>query len=249
MKQVNDGENFCSFSSPSSRCNTQVLEARHSGRDCRNPEAMDGNLSLGQVFDSNYFWPTVSHPCGLDSGNPCRNDGTFGNQCNSTALPGGLGFGQRWFYCLFLLLAFLLVAGCASKPKIASPTPVPKATDGLLSYALSLQGIPYRWGKSSPEDGFDCSGFVWHVYRQYGYTIPRTAAQIAYNLPEVATEDRRPGDILVFNYQDQAFAHVGLYLGNDSFIHASSGKASVTVSNLDTPYWWGRFAGVRRPVR
>ena len=212
MKQVNDGENFCSFSSPSSRCNTQVLEARHSGRDC-------------------------------------RNDGTFWNQRNSTALPGGLGFGQRWFCCLILLLAFSLVAGCASKPKIASLTPVPTATDGLLSYALSLQGIPYRWGKSSPEDGFDCSGFVWHVYRQYGYTIPRTAAQIAYNLPEVATEDRRPGDILVFNYQDQAFAHVGLYLGNDSFIHASSGKASVTVSNLDTPYWWGRFAGVRRPVR
>ena len=174
---------------------------------------------------------------------------TFGNQYNSTALPGGLGLGQRWFCCLILLLAFSLVAGCASKPKIASLTPVPTATDGLLSYALSLQGIPYRWGKSSPEDGFDCSGFVWHVYRQYGYTIPRTAAQIAYNLPEVATEDRRPGDILVFNYQDQAFAHVGLYLGNDSFIHASSGKASVTVSNLDTPYWWGRFAGVRRPVR
>ena len=73
---------------------------------------------------------------------------------------------------------------------------------------------------------------------------------MAYDLPEVATEDRRPGDILVFNYEDQPFAHVGLYLGNDSFIHASSGKAaSVTVSNLDTPYWWGRFAGVRRPVR
>ena len=169
---------------------------------------------------------------------------------NSIAL--GHGFSPRWFSCITVLLAFLLVAGCASKPKIArlTPPPVPTATDELLSYALSLQGIPYRWGKSSPEDGFDCSGFVWHVYRQYGYSIPRTAAQIAYNLPEVATEDRRPGDILVFNYEDQAFAHVGLYLGNDSFIHASSGKAaSVTVSNLDTPYWWGRFAGVRRPVR
>ena len=233
MKQVNDGENFCLFPSSSPYCHKQVRESgksRHSGRDRRNPDCRDATNPY--------------HPWSLGSGDPCRNDD---RTLNSIAL--GLGLGQRWFYCLFLLLAFLLVAGCASKPKIASPTPVPKATDGLLSYALSLQGIPYRWGKSSPEDGFDCSGFVWHVYRQYGYTIPRTAAQIAYNLPEVATEDRRPGDILVFNYQDQAFAHVGLYLGNDSFIHASSGKASVTVSNLDTPYWWGRFAGVRRPVR
>ncbi len=155
--------------------------------------------------------------------------------------------------CFYLMafLSLLLVAGCASKPKIAIiPPPEITTTDRLLSYALSLKGTPYRWGKSSPEDGFDCSGFIWHVYRQYGYSLPRTAAQMAYNLPEVATEDRQPGDILVFNYQDQVFAHVGLYLGNDTFIHASSGKAaSVTVSNLDTPYWWGRFAGVRRPMQ
>jgi cell wall-associated NlpC family hydrolase len=156
---------------------------------------------------------------------------------------------HRWFSMLAALLTLLLVAGCASKPKTARIIPETHATDGLLDFALSLQGTPYRWGEESPEEGFDCSGFVWYVYRQYGYSIPRTAAQIAYDLPEVATEDRKPGDILVFNYGDQPFAHVGLYLGHDSFIHASSGKAaSVTVSNLDTPYWWGRFAGVRRPV-
>ena len=159
---------------------------------------------------------------------------------------------QFWMFCLAALLSLLLITSCATKtkPKPALISPPTSSADGLLHYALSLEGTPYRWGKSSPEDGFDCSGFVWHVYRQYGYAIPRTAAQIAYELPEVPTEDRKPGDILVFNYQDQPYAHVGLYLGNDAFIHASSGKAaSVTVSNLDTPYWWGRFAGVRRPLR
>ncbi len=147
------------------------------------------------------------------------------------------------------LLAVFVLGSCATKP---TPKITSESSDAseILDYALSLKGTPYRWGKSSPDEGFDCSGFVWHVYRQYGYSIPRTAAQIANQLPEVETDDRRPGDLLVFNLGDKAFAHVGLYLGNDSFIHASSGKAaSVTVSNLDTPYWWGRFAGVRRPYR
>lgn len=152
---------------------------------------------------------------------------------------------------LALLMLFILLAGCASKPKIAPSPPVAVSpSDEMLDYALSLEGTPYRWGKSSPEDGFDCSGFVWHVYRHYGYSIPRTARQIAEELPAVDVEERQPGDLLVFNTGDKPFAHVGLYLGNDSFIHASSGKAeSVVVSNLDTPYWWGRFAGVRRPYR
>ncbi len=156
-----------------------------------------------------------------------------------------------FFRGIVILLAILVVASCASKPKPAKMASIPSdANEEMLGYALSLQGTPYRWGEESPEAGFDCSGFIWYVYRQYGYSIPRTAAQIANELPEVETVDRRPGDILVFNLGDKAFAHVGLYLGNDSFIHASSGKAaSVTVSNLDTPYWWGRFAGVRRPVR
>lgn len=156
---------------------------------------------------------------------------------------------NRVFLVIAVVLAILLVTSCASKPK-PHPTISRSPSDELLGYALSLEGTPYRWGESSPDVGFDCSGFVWHVYRQFGYSIPRTARQIAEELPAVETEDRRPGDLLVFNYGDKPFAHVGLYLGNDTFIHASSGKAeSVVVSNLDTPYWWGRFAGVRRPPR
>ncbi len=155
---------------------------------------------------------------------------------------------NRMICGIVALLVILLVASCATKPKPVKVAVTPEPQNELLDYALSLQGTPYRWGEESPETGFDCSGFIWHVYQHYGYSVPRTAAQIAHELPEVETDDRQPGDILVFNLGDKPFAHVGLYLGNDSFIHASSGKAaSVTVSNLDTPYWWGRFAGVRRP--
>ncbi|MFM8332200.1 MAG: C40 family peptidase, partial [Candidatus Methylumidiphilus sp.] len=137
-----------------------------------------------------------------------------------------------------------LLSGCATTPKPASP---PRAA-GLLEYALSLQGTPYAWGKSSPEEGFDCSGFVWHVYRhEYGVTLPRTAEQMALGLPEVDPEDRQPGDLLLFNTGGKFYSHVALYLGSDAFVHASSAKTEVIVSNLGKPYWRERLVGVRRP--
>lgn len=146
-----------------------------------------------------------------------------------------------------LLALALLLAGCAGTPKI---TPPPEAsTTPLVDYALSLEGLPYHWGKASPEEGFDCSGLVWHVYRQHGVAIPRMTQEMAESLPEVPQEERQPGDLLFFNTGAKPFSHVALYLGDDSFIHAPSSKTGrVMVSGLGQPYWRQRLTGVRRPA-
>jgi len=141
----------------------------------------------------------------------------------------------------------LLLAGCSTTPK--KPAPPTASTSPVVEYALSLEGAPYQWGKASPEEGFDCSGFVWHVFRAHGLAIPRTTAQMAEALPEVEPQERRPGDLLFFDTQDKPFSHVGLYLGDESFIHAPSSKTGhVMVSRLTQPYWRDRLTGVRRPI-
>jgi cell wall-associated NlpC family hydrolase len=146
-----------------------------------------------------------------------------------------------------LLLFVLLAAGCASTPKPAPPAE-PDTTAQIIDYALSLQGAPYVYGKASPEEGFDCSGFVWHVYRRHGFPLPRTTEQMARTLPEVEPTERRPGDLLFFHTSDKAYSHVALYLGHEEFIHAPSSKTGhVIISGLHQAYWRQRLTGVRRP--
>jgi cell wall-associated NlpC family hydrolase len=149
---------------------------------------------------------------------------------------------NRWF-TLVTLLAFL--AGCAGTPKRA-PKGRAQASP-VVRYALSLQGVPYRWGKESPDEGFDCSGFVKHVYGRHGIRLPRTAYGMAVVLPPVDSRYRRPGDLVFFNTTGEPYSHVGIYIGNNAFVHSSSARGEVIVSSLDKPYWWEHFLGVRRP--
>ncbi|MGZ5619958.1 MAG: C40 family peptidase, partial [Methylobacter sp.] len=113
-----------------------------------------------------------------------------------------------------LLATIVLVSGCASAPEAKhivdySPT---------VSYALSLQGAPYRYGKSSPEEGFDCSGFVKHVYERQGIRLPRTVQGMAQSLAQVPKDDLHSGDLVFFNTDGRPFSHVGIYINNDNFI-------------------------------
>lgn len=147
-----------------------------------------------------------------------------------------------------LLLLALLASGCASTQKKAAQLPANDYTSRVVDYALSLQGAPYAYGKASPEEGFDCSGFIWHVYRRHGVALPRTVEQMALALPEVSLNARRPGDLLFFDINGKVYSHVALYLGGEAFIHAPSSKTGrIMVSGLDKPYWRTRLAAVRRP--
>lgn len=144
-----------------------------------------------------------------------------------------------------LMFVLLALAGCASTPD--RPAPVSSDATRVVNYALTLQGVPYRPGKESPTEGFDCSGFVKHVYGRHGVFLPRTAREMASTLPPVDKNERRPGDLVFFN-TGSPFSHVGIYVGDNRFIHAPSQRTGhVLVSSLENPYWWPRFTGVRRP--
>lgn len=117
-----------------------------------------------------------------------------------------------------------------------------------LAYALSLTGTRYRYGGTSPAEGFDCSGFVRYVFGHFGVELPRSAREMAAALPKVNADERRPGDLIFFNTNGRPFSHVGIYLGNGRFVHATSSRTRlVMVSELSDSYWSRRLNGVRRP--
>lgn len=115
-------------------------------------------------------------------------------------------------------------------------------------YAISLVGSPYRFGGISPETGLDCSGFVVHVYKQAaGIVLPRDTRSISETAQPLTQAELQPGDLVFFNTLNRAFSHVGIYLGEDRFVHATSSRSgAVMVSSLNEPYWRRHFDGARR---
>ncbi len=119
----------------------------------------------------------------------------------------------------------------------------------ICDYALQYVGYDYLWGGSSPEYGFDCSGFVQYVYAQFGYTLNRIAEDQALDGVHVDEDDIMPGDVLCF-YSSKAktyIGHVGIYLGDRLYIHAQNEENGVIVSDLDDP-WLPRIFEARRII-
>lgn len=142
------------------------------------------------------------------------------------------------------------LTGCASndKPPLTA-IPAPEIGNRMaVADALQLQGKPYVYGGESPSHGFDCSGLVYYVYNRQGMRLPRDTQSLAKQLPAVQPEQRQPGDLLFFT-TDRPYSHVGIYVGDERFVHAPSSRTGqVMVSDLRQPYWRERFIGVRRPV-
>jgi len=119
----------------------------------------------------------------------------------------------------------------------------------LTSAALDLIGIRYKWGGNTPETGLDCSGLVRYVFQQAtGVTLPRTAKDMSRLGETVAARDLQPGDLVFFNTRRFAFSHVGIYLGDNRFVHAPRRGREVEVATLDSGFWQKRFNGARRMV-
>ena len=139
-----------------------------------------------------------------------------------------------------LALALLLAPSAQANPL---PEDIP-------IYALSLVGSPYRLGGSSPETGLDCSGLVGYVFKQVaGLILPRDSRSISEAAQPLAKEELQPGDLVFFNTLNRAFSHVGIYLGDDRFVHATSSRTGVVmVSNLNDRYWHKHFDGARRVI-
>lgn len=117
----------------------------------------------------------------------------------------------------------------------------------LADFAMKLRDIRYRRGGHEPATGFDCSGFVHYVYHQtFGLDLPFDAPGQFVGGEKVAREDMKTGD-LVFFREGKRISHVGIYLGEDRFIHSPSPGKRVRVDRLDSTYWAKRFAGAKRP--
>jgi len=118
--------------------------------------------------------------------------------------------------------------------------------EAIVRTASRYQGVRYRWGGSS-RSGFDCSGFTRYIYRhKAGIDLPHSAsAQFRQGTP-VSREDLRPGDLVFFQTYRRGASHVGIYIGNGKFIHASSARGRVRVDSLDEGYYRQRYLGARR---
>lgn len=120
-------------------------------------------------------------------------------------------------------------------------------TSDVINTAMSMIGVPYRFGGSSADSGFDCSGFVRSIYQEtVGHLLPRKALDQAQATEKIDKKELRPGDLVFFNTMRRAFSHVGIYVGNGEFIHAPSRGKSVRVESMDSSYWAKRFNGARR---
>jgi cell wall-associated NlpC family hydrolase len=121
-----------------------------------------------------------------------------------------------------------------------------RASD-LTVKALDLLGIRYKRGGNTPENGLDCSGFVRLVFKDaLGAELPRTAQEISKIGEHVEVKDLQPGDLVFYNTLRKGFSHVGIYLGDNKFIHSPSAGGQVRVESMDIAYWKKRFNGGRR---
>jgi cell wall-associated NlpC family hydrolase len=143
----------------------------------------------------------------------------------------------------------------AAEPE-ASATPTPsllrrmhdRASD-LTVAAMELVGVRYRRGGTSAETGFDCSGFTRHVFEMsLGLVLPRRVDEqaTAPGLIAVKREDLRPGDLVFFNTLKRTFSHVGIYIGDNRFIHSPRTGKNVRTEDMSFAYWAKRFTGARR---
>ncbi|WP_396441637.1 C40 family peptidase [Limnohabitans sp.] len=118
---------------------------------------------------------------------------------------------------------------------------------GMVEQAMGLLGVPYRRGGNNESTGFDCSGFVRHLYeKSVGQILPRRAVDQARATEVIDREELKPGDLVFFNTMRRAFSHVGVYVGDGKFIHAPRAGKAVNVEDMRSAYWQKRFNGARR---
>lgn len=117
----------------------------------------------------------------------------------------------------------------------------------LLLWALGLVGLPYQYGGNSPDTGFDCSGLVHYVFAHaVGLALPRSAEEIGRVGEPLRADELEPGDLVFFNTLHRPFSHVGIYLGDQRFIHAPSQGGRVEIVSMVDRYWQRRYNGGRR---
>ena len=150
-----------------------------------------------------------------------------------------------------IMAAALLAAGCAgtpAKPAPAAAEPQPASSDvrgPIAQLALSMVGVPYRYGGAHPSEGFDCSGLVYYAYTSNGHAVPRTSQSQYDAALKIPLAQAAQSDLLFFRDQEK-LSHVGIYLGDGRFVHAPSSGGSVRVDRVDAPYYQLHLVAVGR---
>ncbi len=178
-----------------------------------------------------------------------------------------------WSLGITFVCSALLLSGCGTTPEtkvanappsaqvavvkpLAKNTPPQSVTllEKVVWNAQKQQGKMYRWGGTSPVTGFDCSGLTQYAFRQgAGVSIPRTAAEQYAAAVKVSPTQARKGDLVFFKTRGNRVSHVGVYLGQNKFLHAPRTGKAITTSALDG-YWqrtfvgFGRIPGACRPA-
>jgi cell wall-associated NlpC family hydrolase len=148
-----------------------------------------------------------------------------------------------------LITLLVLLSACSSTPQHSGSfaTNSDEKMNELVMYAVSLADTPYRFGGNSPDNGFDCSGFVDHVFHHsLGVTLPRTSHELSRIGTAVNKNHLRPGDLVFFNTQQSSYSHVGIYMGEDKFVHAPKSGSQIRVEKMNATYWLSRYNGARR---
>ncbi len=157
----------------------------------------------------------------------------------------------------FLLILTLLMSACsqgyrqttqhhsasqqATPPQQAEPVRnIHQTRRNIVLLANKTLGSRYRYGGANPKRGFDCSGLMVYVHNQAGVHIPRTAAKQRLQSRTITYAQLQPGDMLFFKTGKRT-EHVGIYIGDRKFIHASTGSRKVKVASMDSAYWYKRF--------
>jgi len=149
------------------------------------------------------------------------------------------------FSCVIVLLA------ACSSPRVLAPAggeslPLSSAGQEVAIFALALIDTGYRFGGKNPEAGLDCSGMVSYVFAQAaGLRLAGSAADIARRGRPIGREQLRPGDLVFFNTRNAPLTHVGVYIGDERFVHAPSSNGRVRIDKLDNRYYAERFDTAR----
>ena len=174
-----------------------------------------------------------------------------------------MNFSDSFFQLLFAVAITLGVAGHAAAAEQPFPPQQPWPAEepslleryttnaqDLILKGLELVGINYRFGGTNPDSGLDCSGFVQIVFKDaLGKLLPRTAKEQSQVGDEVSRNELKPGDLVFFNTMRHAFSHVGIYLGDNHFVHAPRTGSEIRVEDMSQSYWAKRYNGTRRVLQ
>jgi len=141
-----------------------------------------------------------------------------------------------------------LLAVLQDPPSGGIPADVNARVQSVLTQALAQLGVPYRWGGNTPESGFDCSGLVKYVFQTaLGIELPRVSRDQAQDGQPVNRQELTPGDLVFFSRRGKVVNHVGIYLGDDHFVHAPRRGRDVSIERLNG-YWSRRLLQARRII-